>query len=284
MVGRQRAEFAPPAPRRRRFENCSACSLTGRPKARAPRRRRARSRRARRRCVSQKPSTASTSPSAASVGSIASATKRDIAGAIMLELGRQRVRAEESGADRHVALPGEAPRGAQHLSFRFKIEAVARLDLDRRRRLRRSERRAAAATDAAIRPRSPRASPRRWRRCRRPRARSLRSSRLASRSSNSRARFPAWTRWVWQSISAGVIQRPSQSTTWPRLSVAGRSVSASAKTMRPSTAATAPRSMTPRPGAFAAQVARRAPRHSVVVDCASPAIARPRSLFPRLRH
>ena len=48
--------------------------------------------------------------------------------------------------DRNVALVGEPPRGAQHLALGGEVEAVAGLDLDRRRRPRRSARRAAAAT------------------------------------------------------------------------------------------------------------------------------------------
>src|SRR3546814_3045868 len=55
----------------------------------------------------------------------------DVAIRVAGELRRQRMRAEESGADLDAELVADLPRDAQHLAFVVEVQAVAGLDLQR---------------------------------------------------------------------------------------------------------------------------------------------------------
>ena len=119
--------------------------------------------------------------------------------------------AEKGGAHPDGADLRDPPRGAEHREFRLAGRAIARLDLDGRHALRRSgHRRAAVPAREAVLPGRPRRGPRSTG-CRHRRGQFPRRSRPASRISNSRARLPPWTMWVWQSINPGVTSRPSRS-------------------------------------------------------------------------
>ncbi len=92
------------------------------------------------------------------------------------------------------------------------IQTVARLDFQRGHPLGQKVIERGPGRWPTARPHRRPASPRRMTRCPRRRARSLHSWRLSSRISNSRARSPPKTIWVWQSISPGVTSRPSRSS------------------------------------------------------------------------
>src|SRR3546814_7160568 len=55
----------------------------------------------------------------------------DVAVRVAGELRRQRMRAEESGADLDAERVADLPRDAQHLAFVVEVQAVAGLDLQR---------------------------------------------------------------------------------------------------------------------------------------------------------
>ena len=132
VVGRQRAELAPRARRRRWFDSCSACSLTGRPCARAAsntrrvcagvkRDRSRRTRRPRRRGQRARPRAGCRSHDLVDVGVGAAG-----------ELGRQRVRGRAAWCARR---PGSCSPSARATRSIFSSvssdQAVAGLDLDR---------------------------------------------------------------------------------------------------------------------------------------------------------
>ena len=92
---------------------------------------------------SQKPSTASASPSACAASSAGRHTSVDIGVRTAPVIGRDAWAPRKRGLDRHTPAARRSPRGrAQHLQFGLDIKAVARLDLDRRDALRRSAHRA----------------------------------------------------------------------------------------------------------------------------------------------
>ena len=189
---------------------------------------------------SQNASTASARPAAATSGSTRSQTSVEIARAVVRVLARQGVGAEKAGADLDpgASAPSVA-RDREHLELGVAIEAVARLDLEHGHALGAERVEAPRARSPRARPRWPCASPRRCGRCRRRRARSPRRWRPSRRCSNSPARSPANTRWVWQSISPGVSQPPRRrSPLRPR--ACGRSAAAPSQAIRPSGIASAP--------------------------------------------
>ena len=120
------ASAAPP-----RFGSCSACSFTGRPQPRAASNTRAtcsgekaifrRRRRPRRRGRLRRP------PAASSL-----ADQLDISVLVALGLGRHGVRAEKVVATRQRQRLAQPSRDAQRLHLAVEVEAVARLDLERR--------------------------------------------------------------------------------------------------------------------------------------------------------
>jgi hypothetical protein len=81
--------------------------------------------------VSQKASTASARPARATAGSTV-ADQPQIARPVVAVFRRQCVGAEKAGDDIDRLGAPERPGGAQHPHLGFDIEAVARLDLDRR--------------------------------------------------------------------------------------------------------------------------------------------------------
>ena len=81
---------------------------------------------------SQKASTASTSPSAASAGIILSARSLDIGGAIVRELGWQRMGGEQRRANRDRTDFREAAHNAERLSLGLDVKPISGFDFNRR--------------------------------------------------------------------------------------------------------------------------------------------------------
>ena len=249
----------PRAPRRRRSDSWSACSLTGRPSARAAAKTRATSS-AMKAMRSQKASTASARPSAASAGIISSATRVDIGVAVVARIPAAAHARRESVVRTAIGRCSPSRRATrERLALGVEFEPVAGFDLDRgdafgdqrvepaqaRREkfvLARRARRAHGRDDAAAG------------------ARDL----LVARAGEPQLEFVGAIAAV-DEMGVAVDQPGRDPAAFAiddaRLRRARRRAvrpPAPAKAMRPSRAATAPRSTMPRPGPSGASVARRA--------------------------